>query len=156
MGAMKTKTIALTLAISFLAGAVCFAAADPQMGTWKLNEAKSKVTSGMGKITMVVYKPIGGQVDATVDGIDEKGKPTHNEWKGKFDGKDYPVTGDPTSDTRSYIPAGESKLEMTVKKDGKVTVTGTIVVSADRKSRTVITSGTDDKGAKIVNTAVYD
>ena len=153
---MKTKTIALTLAISFLAGAVCFAAADPQMGTWKLNEAKSKVTPGMGKITMVVYKPIGGQVDATVDGIDEKGKPTHNEWKGKFDGKDYPVTGDPTSDARSYTKVNHRTMDFAVKKNGKTTITGRIVVAADGKSRTVTTNGTDPKGKKFKNTSVYD
>ena len=78
MCAMRTKTIGLTLAISFLLGAVCFGA-DPQMGTWKLNEAKSKATPGMGKVTMVAYKAMLGKVKATVDGIDAKGKPTHNE-----------------------------------------------------------------------------
>ena len=61
MGAMKTKTIALTLAISFLAGAVCFAAADPQMGTWKLNEAKSKVTRGWGKLLWSSINPSGAK-----------------------------------------------------------------------------------------------
>ena len=48
-GAMKTKTIGLILALCFFAGAACFAADDPQMGTWKLNESKSKLTPGDGK-----------------------------------------------------------------------------------------------------------
>jgi hypothetical protein len=43
MERMKTQTIGLTLAICFLAGAGCFAA-EPQMGTWELNKAKSKPT----------------------------------------------------------------------------------------------------------------
>jgi hypothetical protein len=47
-------------------------------------------------------------------------------------------------------------MELTVKKDGKVTVTGRIVVAADGKTRTVMTSGTNSKGAKVTNTAVYD
>jgi len=38
----------------------------------------------------------------TVDGTDSDGKPVHNEWTGKYDGKDYPVTGSSTEDTRSY------------------------------------------------------
>ena len=42
------------------------------------------------------------QRGATVDGVDGQGKPAHNEWTGKFDGKDYPVTGDTASDVRSY------------------------------------------------------
>ncbi len=152
---MKTKTIGLTLAFCFLAGAACFAA-NPQMGSWKLNEAKSKLTPGVGKITMVVYKTMLGQVKATVDGTDDKGKPTHNEWTGKFDGKDYPVTGDPTSDARSYTKVNDRTMDFTVKKGGQVTVTGRIVVSADGKSRTVNTSGTDAKGKKFKNTTVYD
>jgi hypothetical protein len=41
-GAHENKTIGLTLAFCFLAGAVCFAS-DPQIGIWKLNEAKSKI-----------------------------------------------------------------------------------------------------------------
>jgi len=152
---MKTKTIGSTLAFCFLAGAACFAA-NPQMGSWKLNEAKSKLTPGVGKITMVVYKTMLGQVKATVDGTDDKGKPTHNEWTGKFDGKDYPVTGDPTSDARSYTKVNDRTMDFTVKKGGQVTVTGRIVVSADGKSRTVNTSGTDAKGKKFKNTTVYD
>ena len=38
----------------------------------------------------------------TVDGTDGEGKALHSEWTGKYDGKDYPVTGDPISDARSY------------------------------------------------------
>jgi len=151
---MKMKTIFLTFTLLCLAAIVCLA--SPQMGTWKLNEAKSKFAPGATKNHTVVYAAAGDQVKVTVDGTDAQGKSIHNEWTGKFDGKDYPVTGDPTSDTRAYKQAGENKLEMTVKKDGKVTATGSIVVSADGKSRTVTTTGTDDKGAKIENTAVYD
>jgi hypothetical protein len=152
---MKTRTIGLTLAVCFLGGAVCFAA-DPQMGTWKLNEAKSKLRPGTEKITTVAYKNMFGKVTATVDGIDAKGKATHNEWSGKFDGKDYPVTGDPTSDARSYKKINDQTMEFTVKNHGKVTITGRIVVSTDGKSRTVTTSGIDAKGKKFQSTALYD
>jgi hypothetical protein len=49
-------------------------AADPQMGTWKLNEAKSKFTLGVTKNTMVVYEVAGDQVKVTSNGVDAKGK----------------------------------------------------------------------------------
>jgi hypothetical protein len=91
-----------------------------------------------------------------VDGTESEGKPTHNEWTGMFDGKDYPVTGDPNSDARSYKKIDDHTLELTVKKGGKTTTTGRIVVSADGKSRTVTTSGTDATGKKLSSTAVYD
>jgi hypothetical protein len=152
---MKTRTIVVTLALCFGAGALCFAS-DPQMGTWKLNEAKSKIAPGQPKNNTVVYEAADDKVKVTVDGTDSDGKPIHNEWTGKFDGKDYPVTGDPNLDARSYRKVDDRTLELTTKKDGKVTVTGRIVVSADGKSRTLTTSGTDSQGKKFKSTAVYD
>ena len=80
----------------------------------------------------------------------------HNEWMGKFDGKDYPVIGDPTSDARSYTKINDHTLGFNVQKGGKVTTSGRIVVSADGKSRTVTSSGTDSKGKKFKSIAVYD
>jgi len=152
---MKPKTILVSLAVLFIGAVVCFAA-DANMGTWKLNEAKSKFGAGATKNTTVVYEAAGDMVKVTVDGIDSDGKPVHSEWTGKFDGKDYPVTADATSDARSYKKVDDHTMQLTVKKDGKVTVTGRIVVAADGKSRTVTTSGTNSKGAKVTTTAVYD
>jgi len=154
-GNMKTRTIVLTLALCFLAGAVCFAS-DVQMGTWKLNEAKSKFSPGAPKNHTVVYEASDDNVKVTVDGTDRDGKPTHNEWTGKFDGKDYPVTGDPNSDMRSYTKVDDHTLGLNLKKGGKITTSGRIVVSPDGKSRTVTTSGTDPQGKKVNSTVVYD
>jgi hypothetical protein len=145
----------LTLAFSFLAGAVCLAA-DPQIGTWKLNESKSKITPGTLKNTHVVYSSMFGQVKVKSDGIDANGKPIHVEWSGKLDGKDYPVSGDANSDTRSYTKVNERTLTTANKKNGKVRVTGGIVISADGKTRTVTINGTTPKGKKFNNVAVYD
>jgi hypothetical protein len=153
---MKARAIALTVALCFIAGSLCFAASDPNIGSWKLNEAKSKFAPGSSKNITVVYEVVGDKVKVTVDGIDGAGKPTHNEWTGKYDGKDYPVTGDPTSDERSLKTVDDHTLVLTVQKDDKVTVSGRIVISADGKTRTVTTSTTDSKGKKVENTAVYD
>ena len=155
-GEMKTQIIGLTLALSVFAGAACLAADDPQMGTWKLNEAKSKLTPGEGKNTTVVYEAAGDQVKVTIDGTDKDGKATHNEWTGKFDGKDYAVTGDPKSDMRSYKKVDDHSLAFTVKKDGKTTVTGRIVVAADGKSRMVTAHGAGEQGKKSKEKAAYD
>jgi hypothetical protein len=156
MSEMKIKTLVVTLAVWAAAGAVCFAA-SPQMGTWKLNEAKSKIAKGTAKNTMVVYKSaMMSKVKVTVDGMDAEGKTAHNEWTGKFDGKDYPVMGDSASDMRSYKQIDDRTLEVINKKDGKVTITGRIVVSGNGKSRTLTLSGMTPKGKKFKNTAVYD
>ena len=152
---MKTRTILFTLLLCFVGAAVCFAD-DPQLGTWKLNEAKSKIAAGSPKLTTVVYEAAGDSVKVTVDGTDGDGKPTHNEWTGKYDGKDYPVTGDSNADTRSYKKVNDHTLAFTNKKGDKVTISGRGVVSTDGKTRTVTITGTDSKGKKYTSSAVYD
>ena len=151
---MKAKTIALTISLVFVSVALGFQD-NPAMGTWKINEAKSKF-AGKARNHTVVYEAAGDQTKVTVDGVDENGGAVHNEWTGKFDGKDYPVTGDPNSDTRSYRMINKSTLELTNKKNGKTTLTARIVMSADGKSRTVTTTATDAQGKKVTNVAVYD
>ncbi len=151
---MKTKTVALTISLVFVSVALGFQN-DPHIGTWKLNEAKSKF-AGKARNHTVVYEVAGDQIKVTVDGVDENGGSIHNEWIGKFDGKDYPVTGDTTSDTRAYRMIDKHTLELANKKDGKTTLTGRIVVSHDGKSRTVTTTATDTQGKKVTNLAVYD
>jgi hypothetical protein len=154
---MKTRTILASL-VAFVAGlAIAYAADSPHMGTWKLNEAKSKFNAGANKNQTVVYSAQGDMVKVSVDGTDKDGKAVHNEWVGKFDGKDYPVTGDGSQgDTRSYTVADDHTLNMTVKKGGNVLGTGTIKVSADGKSRTVDTKSADPKSTTFTATAVYD
>jgi hypothetical protein len=152
---MKAKAIVWMLVLS-LFGVGSAYAADAFMGTWKLNEAKSKFSPGSPKNTTVVYEAAGDNVKITVDGTDREGKPAHNEWTGKFDGEDHPVSGDPTADTRSYKKVNDHTLSITNKKDGKATITARVVVSADGKSRTVTATGTDPSGKKFRSTAVYD
>jgi hypothetical protein len=126
------------------------------MGTWKLNEAKSKIAAGAPKLTTVVYEAAGDNVKVTGDGTDGDGKPLHHEWTGKFDSKDYPVTGDPSTDTRSVTKVDDHTLAITNKKGDKVGITARAVVSADGKTRTVTLTGTDSKGKKLTSSAVYD
>ena len=151
---MKARGIVLGLAVCLFTVAVCLAA-DLFAGTWKLNEAKSKLAAGQ-KNTTVIYEAMGEEVKVTVEGVDAEGKATHNEWTGKFDGKDYPVTGDATSDSRAYMKVNDHTLTFTAKKDGKETLTGRIAVSKDGKTRTVTTTATDASGKKVSSTAVYE
>jgi hypothetical protein len=147
--------ILLALGLTLFMAPMCFAQ-NLHLGTWKLNEAKSKITAGSAKNHTVVYEAVGDQIKVTVDGTDGAGNVTHNEWTGKFDNKDYALVGDPTADTRAYRKQGARTLLMTVKKAGKVTINGRIVVTANGKSRTVTTTGTDAKGKRFKTIAVYD
>jgi hypothetical protein len=152
---MKTRSVLATLALCLVASVVQ-AADSPHMGAWKLNETKSKLADGVGTSNSIVYEAAGESVKITIDGVDATGKPTHSEWTGKFDGKEYPVTGDATSDTRSYTRVDDQTLAFSAKKAGKETLAGQSVVSADGKARTVTAHGTDAKGQKFEVTAVYD
>jgi len=151
---MRRRTFVVSFALCVIA-TVCFAA-DPNMGTWKLNEGKSKIAPGTTKNSTVVYEAAGDNVKVTIDGTGADGKPTHNEWTGKFDGKDYPVTGDSPDDARSVKSVNDHTLTATLRKAGKVVGTAKIVVAPDGKSRTVTVTQTDASGKKETSTAYYD
>src|SRR6266403_5043948 len=142
---MKTRIAVVAVALSFVAAAACFAA-NPHMGTWKLNEAKSKIPPGMGKNTTVTYAEAKDEVKVTVDGVDKDGKPTHSVWVGKFDGKAYPVKGNLPYDSVVYKVVNDRTNDITATKDGKVVWTGTVTVAKDGKSRVVNVSGTNADG----------
>src|SRR5258706_10099019 len=153
---MKRMICLLSFVMLFAAASACFAADDPNMGTWKLNEAKSKFSPGAAKNTSVVYEAAGDSVKVTVDGVGPDGKPSHTEWAGKFDGKDYPLTGDPTADSRSYKLIDEHTLDLTSKKSGKAINSGHVVVSKDGKTRILHLTGTDSSGKKVSGVSMYD
>lgn len=152
---MKAKALFAGLIVCLAAAAVCFAD-DAFTGTWKLNEAKSKMDAGIAKNSTVTYTTSGDSVKVAIEGTTADGKSFKDEWTGKFDGKDYPVTGNPTTDARAYKKINDRTLEVTGKKDGKVTTTVKITVSADGKSRTVAGSAVDASGKKVAITTYYD
>jgi len=154
---MNRKNFVRIGALLLLATGIAYAAGnDVFMGTWKLNEAKSKIAPGLPKNSTVVNTADGDNVKVAIDGTDAKGQTFHSDWTGKFDGKDYALTGDPATDMRSYKVVNDHTLLAISKKDGKETFSARIVVSADGKSRTVTVSGTDASGAKVTSTQVYD
>ena len=141
----------------------CFAAsgafaADVFSGTWKLNLAKSKYDPGpppKGPNSTKI-EAIDGGLKFTNVGVNSEGNPTHNEWSGKFDGKDNPVKGDPNRDTAALKKIDDYTIEITNKKDGKVTTTTRAVFSRDGKTRTQTTTGTNVKGIKVNNVTVSE
>ncbi len=152
---IKTRIAVVAVVLSFVAAAACFAA-SPHMGTWKLNEAKSKLVPGMGKNTTVTYTEQKDKIKVTVEGVDKDGKPTHSVWVGKFDGKAYPAKGNLPYNSIAYRVVNDRTNDITAMKDGKMSWNGRITVSADGKSRTVTINGTGADGKKFNGKAVYD
>ena len=131
--------------------------ADLNLGTWKLNIAKSRYGAGTApKSEIATFGQVGSDVELKLDRIDADGKPVHIEWIGRFDGKDYPSQGDTTSDMRSYRKIDEYTFEMVGKKRGKIVRRVEIVYSRDGKTRTNTVTGTNASGQRINNVQVYD
>ena len=156
MSRKNVVRIGALLVLILTAGIAYAAGTDGFMGTWKMNEGKSKVAAGVQKNLTVVYTKDGDNVKVAIDGTDAKGQAFHSDWTGKFDGKDYALTGDPAAETRSYKEIDAHTLLATSKKGGKEINTARIVLSADGKTRTVTLSGADASGAKIASTQIYD
>jgi hypothetical protein len=152
---MKARSIVLAIVVTVVGLSLSFAQ-NPNMGTWKLNEGKSKIPAGMMKNTTVTYTEEGDSVKVTTEGTGGDGSAMHTEWTGKFDGKDYSLTGDPNADTRSYTKVDDHTLTLENKKGGNVTTSGRIVVAADGKTRILTTSGKNSAGKKVNSKAVYD
>ncbi|PYJ12206.1 MAG: hypothetical protein DMF06_00345 [Verrucomicrobia bacterium] len=130
--------------------------ANPHMGKWKLNEAKSTLTAGMGKNLMVAYAEMKNGMKVTVDGVDKDGKKTHGVWMGSADGKAYPMKGNLPWDMAAYKVVNDHTYEITTMKAGKLVSKGKSMISADGKTRTLDLQGTAADGKKFKNKAIYD
>jgi hypothetical protein len=141
--------------VGFAGGAALAQTTDPLVGTWKLNVAKSSSSafkSGTSKI-----EKAGAGVKFTVDLLGADGKTSHWAFTANYDGKDNPVTGNsPYGDTVALERVDARTTRIVSKKNGKVTTTQTVVVSADGKTRTTTTKGTDAAGAAIDSVAFYE
>jgi hypothetical protein len=141
----------------------CFAvngafAADVFSGNWKVNLAKSKFDPSPPPKGPSFSKldAMDGGLKFTNDGVNAEGKPTHDEWSGKFDGKDNPVKGSVIRDTAALKKIDDYTFEITSKKGGKIVSTIRAVFSRDGKTRTQTGQGTNAQGIKTNNTVVYE
>lgn len=134
-------------------------AADSNVGTWKVNLAKSKWDPGPAPKTPATIKiePSGTNgVKVTNDGMNPQGQPTHTEYTAQYDGKDYPMTGNPNADTIALTRIDANTIETVTKKAGKVLGRARTVISADGKSRTTTQDSTNAQGQKVHNVIVSD
>ena len=134
------------------------AQSDPQVGTWKLNLAKSKYSPGPGpKSATTKIEAVGAGTKVSVDQTLADGTARHWEFTANYDGKDSPVTGNnPDADTVARTRIDANTVQTVAKKGGKVTTTQTSAVSSDGKTRTVMTKGVNASGQQVNNVAVYE
>jgi hypothetical protein len=154
---MRTTRTLIVMLLCCFALSVAAAGADPHVGTWKLNVAKSKYSPGPApkEITMKIEAK-GAGIHLTQTGTDGTGKPIRVEFSANYDGKDNPITGVPNADTIAVKSVDANTWGVTQKKGGKEVMAVTSVVSKDGKTRTSTFKGTDAAGKPVNNVAVYD
>ena len=153
---LKTAFVALLLAVGSTA-VVAAPAADPVIGSWQLNVAKSKFSPGPApKSDTRTYAASDQGITMTWKSVGADGKEIVAKSTFKADGKDYPATGAPNFDSLSLKQVDDHTVQSTQKKAGKVVGTTTRTISKDGKVLTLSSKGTSPTGAPYDNVMVYD
>jgi len=131
---------------------------DPLVGTWVLNVAKSKYTPGPApKSATTTIETVGGGYKFTVHQVPATGPDQNWTFITNFGGQPAKITGNnPLADAATYTKVNATTYDSVQTMKGKETQRQHVVVSADGKTRTVTSTGTDAKGQKINNVAVYE
>jgi hypothetical protein len=130
-------------------------AADPLLGTWKLNLEKSKFGSRpMPKSNQITWTEKGGTFRYAAKGVGPNGQPTQTEIPSfKFDGKEYPLS---TGGTVALKRADPLHFQSTGMKNGKKTFSNKSVISKDGKTITSVWQMADESGKLQSWTSVLD
>jgi|SRR5919109_2357370 hypothetical protein len=157
VSARKTVGMAIVGAVVLLASGIVRAqTTDPIVGTWVLDVAKSTYKPGPPpKSATVVVEPAGKGIKVAVDAVNADGTPSKWGFTTMRDGKDVPVTGNPAYDTAATTQATPTTGTTEYKKAGKVVVTSKLSISADGKTMTLTSTGTDPKGQATQNVIVF-
>jgi hypothetical protein len=151
---MKRLFTLLLLSSVFVAGSAF--AADPVVGTWTLNVAKSKFTPGPApKAGTRVYSESGGvyTLEQSVTGADGKEVPFKVQYR---EGQDETVTGANGIDAIHATKVNANTWNFSLKSAGKEVGHVHRTVSADGKTLTVHNTGKQPSGATTDDTLVFD
>ena len=151
--------ISLLLVAFFLFDVIPVRAADPVIGTWKLNLRKSSYNPGPAPMSQLrSYDADTNGVNATVVTVDPSGKTNTAKFQAHYDGKEYPITGASTTnaDELVYRKVDDYIAEVVLKHGDRVVANSVRTVSPDGKTLTITYKGTDDRGVQVDNISVYD
>lgn len=133
--------------------------ANNEIGTWKMNVAKSKFTpadSNPIKSQTLVRQAIDGGSKGTGTGERQDGTAINWSYSVKYDGKEYPVTG-AAWDTISVKQKDANTFTVELKKTGgKYHTTGRSVISKDGKTNTITAKGTNAEGQPTSRNSIYE
>jgi hypothetical protein len=149
----KTLLVGAILAI----GTGTALAADPVVGTWKLNLAKSTFSPGPApKSQTRSYAESAQGMTLTVKTIAADGKESTTTLTFKDDGKPYPASGNPDFDKVAVTRVDASTVHSVQTKAGANVGAAVRTVSKDGKTLTFAQKGTHATGQKYDDISVYD
>jgi hypothetical protein len=154
IGDNTMRSLRLLLVILSLSGSL-LAAESPFSGTWKFNPTKGHPTPPIVKSQVVHVEADADAFKFSDEGVDDKDQPFKSSYEAKFDGKEYPITGDPNSDSVSLQRVNEREIKFTTKKAGKVAAKLDVIVSKDGKTTTVHYVD-HSQGKPVKGSSVYD
>ena len=151
--------------------------ADPILGTWVLDVARSTFNPAPalksesrtyvmeGQETRATFKGVSEprryvtvrqEIKATSERVAADGTSTTEEWTVVYDGRDRPVTGNPDADMVSLRRVDALTTEFTQKKGGRVVIMGTAAISSDGKVLTIMTKGINARGQAVSDVLVFE
>lgn len=139
-----------------LLSATAAVADDLANGTWVLDPAACIYNPGkVRKSDTRIYTVTGNKIHMSADVEFANGKKIHIEFDAAYDGKDYPVKGNPRVQTIAIERIDEFRSRTTTKREGKVTGTSTRVISKDGNTLTITGNGTDEDGVAYSDVLVF-
>lgn len=152
------RVLGMTFAV--LAMAAIALGADHTLGSWKRNPGKSTSAPGASPITnlTVTREAADGGVKVSTKGERADGSKIDTSYTAKYDGKAVAVTGTGvTWDTVALKQVNANTItEERTKKGGKYHASVRTVVSADGKTMTSTSKGTDADGKAFTIVAFFD
>jgi hypothetical protein len=132
-------------------------AADPVVGTWKLDVEKSTYTPGPApKSQTRIYETDGEGIRVTIKTFMPDGQSSSVRHPVNYDGKEYPISGSSQSNAIILQRIDDYTSEATLKHASKVIGRTRRVVAKDGKTMTITYEGVDDRGRTVSNRAVYE
>jgi hypothetical protein len=148
------------IAVVVIAGFSRIVAADGDMnlGTWKLNLAKSTYDPGPApKGATRTYQVFEGDgVAFTQETVNADGTHTTISFRAHYDGKEYKWTGNVNADTIALKRIDAYTHDVTQKKAGTLVQTTRVVVSKDGKVLTNTQKSPPDATRRVNNVVVFD
>jgi hypothetical protein len=155
MNTSSRSCLLIVAAVWALASVAAAQGTDRLAGTWQLNVAQSNYQGAAPpKTQTTTLHAMDGGIHEVVERVNADGTTTKWDVMVKFDGRDYPVKGDPSRDTVAMTRIDPNTVDVVNKKAGAVVSRMRIVVAADGKSRT--NTVMDPSAQKIMAVMLFD